>query len=51
MKRYSQLIAATLLFSMSAAQAGIVVGGTRIIYNGNKKKRLLALKTRINPPI
>lgn len=44
MKRYSQLIAATLLFSMSAAQAGIVVGGTRIIYNGNKKETSISVK-------
>ncbi|EBU3152311.1 molecular chaperone [Salmonella enterica] len=44
MKRYSPLIAATFLFTMTTAQAGVVVGGTRIIYNGDKKETSISVK-------
>lgn len=39
MNKYSLLTAATLIFFTASAQAGVIIGGTRIIYNGDKKKR------------
>lgn len=44
MNKYIQLIATTLLFTMSSAQAGIIVGGTRVIYNGDKKETSISVK-------
>lgn len=44
MNRYLPLIGAMLLFSMTSAQAGIIVGGTRIIYNGEKKETSISVK-------
>lgn len=48
MNKYSLLTAATLIFTTATVQAGVIIGGTRIIYNGDKKERRLALKIRTN---
>ncbi len=43
MKWYTGMTLALLLAS-SAAQAGIVIGGTRVIYNGDKKETSVAIR-------
>lgn len=44
MNKTIPLIAATLLFATLTAQAGVVIGGTRIIYNGDKKETSISVK-------
>lgn len=44
MNKFIPAIAATALFAMTSAQAGIIVGGTRIIYNGDKKETSISVK-------
>ncbi len=34
------LVISALLMATTAAQAGVIIGGTRVIYPGDKKKRL-----------
>ncbi|RDL14120.1 fimbrial biogenesis chaperone [Serratia fonticola] len=41
MKFIPRIVTAALLFTIGAAQAGVVVGGTRLIYDGNKKEASL----------
>lgn len=43
MKNYTGMTLALLLTS-SVAQAGIVIGGTRVIYNGDKKETSVAIR-------
>jgi len=38
------LLATTLLFSMATAQAGVIIGGTRVIYDGSKKETSISVK-------
>lgn len=46
------LIACALLSAgVSAANAGVVIGGTRVIYDGNKRNPLLASITPTRRPI
>lgn len=44
MNKYVSLIATTLLFASATAQAGVIVGGTRVIYNGDKKETSISVK-------
>ncbi|HGY3715387.1 TPA: fimbria/pilus periplasmic chaperone [Citrobacter gillenii] len=44
MNKYISLVATTMLFAMASAQAGVIVGGTRIIYNGDKKETSISVK-------
>lgn len=37
MFKYNLWITALLIFTMTSAQAGVIIGGTRIIYQGDKK--------------
>lgn len=44
MNKYSLLTTATLIFLTTSAQAGVIIGGTRIIYNGDKKETSISVK-------
>ncbi|MDI5816998.1 molecular chaperone, partial [Salmonella enterica subsp. enterica serovar Cerro] len=44
MNKYSLLTAATLIFTTATVQAGVIIGGTRIIYNGDKKETSISVK-------
>lgn len=45
MNRYADMVLALLLTFLSVqAQAGIVIGGTRVIYNGDKKEASAAIR-------
>ncbi|MBA8130380.1 MULTISPECIES: fimbrial biogenesis chaperone [Citrobacter] len=44
MKKSIPFTVAALLLVMSSAQAGIIVGGTRIIYKGDKKETSISVK-------
>ena len=44
MKLVNSLIAAAFVFSMATAQAGVIIGGTRIIYHADKKESSLDVK-------
>ncbi|MEH3170424.1 molecular chaperone [Enterobacter quasiroggenkampii] len=44
MNKYIPFIAATVLTVTASAQAGVIVGGTRVIYNGDKKETSLSVK-------
>lgn len=44
MKLVSSLIAAAFVMSMATAHAGVIVGGTRVIYNAEKKETSLSVK-------
>ena len=44
MKQSIPFTVAALLLVMSSAQAGIIVGGTRIIYKGDKKETSISVK-------
>lgn len=44
MIKYNSLIAAMLLFAVTSAQAGVIVGGTRIVYHGEKKETSISVK-------
>ncbi|EDR8058035.1 molecular chaperone [Salmonella enterica subsp. salamae] len=44
MNKYSLLTAATLIFFTASTQAGVIIGGTRIIYNGDKKETSISVK-------
>lgn len=44
MKIFSGSLLAALLFSSTVAQAGVIVGGTRLIYNGGNKESSLSVK-------
>lgn len=43
MKAIPMALLATLLVSASAAQAGVIIGGTRLIYDGSKKESSLSV--------
>lgn len=43
MKFVPSMLAAALIFTASVAQAGVVVGGTRMIYDGSKKESSLSV--------
>ena len=49
MKYLSALIAAAILFS-ATTQAGVIVGGTRLIYNGAKKESSLSVSNPDQQP-
>lgn len=51
MKLVNSLIAAAFVFSMATAQAGVIIGGTRIIYHADKKESSLTSKTQTRTPI
>ncbi|MGR7197992.1 fimbrial biogenesis chaperone [Klebsiella aerogenes] len=44
MKLMNSLIATTFILTITSAQAGVIVGGTRVIYDGNKKEASLNVK-------
>ncbi|HHC4843561.1 TPA: molecular chaperone [Klebsiella oxytoca] len=44
MKKSLVLIATTLLMMTVSAQAGVIIGGTRVIYNGDKKETSISVK-------
>lgn len=45
MNRYADILLALLLAVFTVqAQAGIVIGGTRIIYNGDKKETSASIR-------
>lgn len=44
MKLLNSLIAAVLMVSVNAAQAGVIIGGTRVIYHGDKKETSINVK-------
>lgn len=50
MKFYSLSTVACLLFSFHAAHAGVVVGGTRVIYHGEKKESSLRIENPDKTP-
>lgn len=41
--KFSPALLLALLFTAHVAQAGVIVGGTRLIYNGNKKESSLSV--------
>ncbi|MEG5551154.1 molecular chaperone [Enterobacter wuhouensis] len=43
MNRYFAVLAITLAVFAASVQAGVVIGGTRIIYNGNKKETSVSI--------
>jgi P pilus assembly chaperone PapD len=50
MNRYADILLALLLAVFTVqAQAGIVIGGTRVIYNGDKKRPPLLYGTPTDP--
>lgn len=51
MKLVNSLIAAAFVFSMATAQAGVIIGGTRIIYHADKKNLPWTSKTQTHTPI
>jgi fimbrial chaperone protein len=44
MNKYVPFIAATVLLATASAQAGVIIGGTRIIYHGEKKEASISVK-------
>lgn len=44
MKKTSLFIAASMFFTLTSAQAGVIVGGTRVIYDGSKKETSISVK-------
>lgn len=44
MKKFIPFIATALLLAMSSAQAGVIIGGTRIIYKGDKKETSISVE-------
>ncbi|WES69615.1 fimbria/pilus periplasmic chaperone [Superficieibacter sp. HKU1] len=44
MKLLSSLIAAAFIFSAPVTHAGVIIGGTRVIYQGGKKEASLSIK-------
>lgn len=48
MKKSLVLIATTLLMMTVSAQAGVIIGGTRVIYNGDKKETSISVKILTN---
>ncbi|MCY4763089.1 fimbrial biogenesis chaperone [Klebsiella aerogenes] len=44
MKLLNSFIATTFILTITSAQAGVIVGGTRVIYDGNKKEASLNVK-------
>ncbi|MDY1038555.1 fimbrial biogenesis chaperone [Lelliottia sp. CFBP8978] len=50
MKLHSLPVIACLLFSIHAAHAGVVVGGTRVIYDGAKKESSLRIENPDKSP-
>ncbi|CNI11727.1 putative fimbrial chaperone protein [Yersinia aldovae] len=50
MKFFQNALITTLLLSATAAQAGVVIGGTRLIYDGAKKESSLSVNNPDNVP-
>ncbi|WP_411750950.1 molecular chaperone [Serratia sp. (in: enterobacteria)] len=50
MKLLPKTLIATLLLSATAAQAGVVIGGTRLIYDGAKKESSLSVNNPDSTP-
>lgn len=50
MKLLRNVLISTLLLSATAAQAGVVIGGTRLIYDGGKKESSLSVNNPDNAP-
>ncbi len=48
MKLVNTLIAATFALSMTTAHAGVIVGGTRVIYNAEKKETFISVRNPDN---
>lgn len=48
MKLVNTLIAATFVLSMTTAHAGVIVGGTRVIYNAEKKETFISVRNPDN---
>lgn len=44
MKLLRSLIVVTLMVSATASQAGVIIGGTRVIYHGDKKETSINVK-------
>lgn len=44
MNKIIPFIALTTLLAMASAQAGVIIGGTRVIYNGAKKETSISVK-------
>lgn len=44
MKALNTLIATTLFITINTAQAGVIIGGTRVVYQGEKKETSLNIK-------
>lgn len=44
MNKIIPFVAVTSLLTMASAQAGVIIGGTRIIYNGEKKEASISVK-------
>jgi P pilus assembly chaperone PapD len=42
--KFSPALILALLFTINVAQAGVIVGGTRLIYDGDKKESSLSVK-------
>ncbi|WP_152562910.1 MULTISPECIES: molecular chaperone [unclassified Serratia (in: enterobacteria)] len=47
---FSPALILALLFTINVAQAGVIVGGTRLIYDGDKKESSLSVKNPDNSP-
>ncbi len=50
MKFIAGILTTALLFTASAAQAGVIVGGTRLIFNGDKKESSLNINNPDHVP-
>lgn len=44
MNKIIPFVALTTLLAMASAQAGVIIGGTRVIYNGAKKETSISVK-------
>lgn len=50
MKKISSLLLVGLLAASGIAQAGVVIGGTRVIYNGDKKESSIGIENPDSSP-
>ncbi|VXD04565.1 exported hypothetical protein [Enterobacterales bacterium 8AC] len=48
--KFSPALILALLFTINVAQAGVIVGGTRLIYDGDKKESSLSVKNPDKTP-
>ncbi|MFZ1871700.1 MAG: fimbria/pilus periplasmic chaperone [Chania sp.] len=48
--KFSPALILALLFTINIAQAGVIVGGTRLIYDGDKKESSLSVKNPDKTP-